>query len=139
MTDAEYLHDLADRLFHIAPVHGVDQGDVDRVRDIATQFERMRYRHEVDEQDVDEADIGDVGVCEDSPQILAWMAANGFEFKSHSETDWPGIWHGGLCVWEGSPMPDERVINALARAINRPPLDVLDEIKAMPVDREAKP
>ena len=35
-TDAEYLRDLAERLMRVPVMYGTDQGDVDRLREIAT-------------------------------------------------------------------------------------------------------
>jgi hypothetical protein len=48
MTRAEYLRDLADRLFSVLPVHyGIDQDDVDRLKSIADWVEKTQ--HSIDE------------------------------------------------------------------------------------------
>lgn len=39
MGTAAYLRDLADRIFRIPAMYGVDQGDYDRLREIATNWE----------------------------------------------------------------------------------------------------
>lgn len=39
-TDSEFLRDLAERLMHIPVMYGVDQGDADRLDDIARKLEQ---------------------------------------------------------------------------------------------------
>lgn len=38
MGNADYLRDLAERLMQVPVMYGVDQGDVDRLIDIANQL-----------------------------------------------------------------------------------------------------
>jgi hypothetical protein len=102
--------------------------DVTRERDV------LRGRVDVDENDLDEAGlIEEPGLTDDCPKIVAWMQANGFEFVPHGSTDdrRAGIWRGNVLVRPGSPMADEGVVNDLAYAVGRLPLDVLAEIAAM--------
>jgi predicted RNA methylase len=111
-----------------------------RERDV-TQHEadRLRFRVEVDESDLDEAGFFDddgVGLTDPHPKILAWMAANRFEFHEAEGQDGRpcGIWLGAMFVRPGAPMADEGVVNDLALAVNRQPLDVLAEIAAMVIE-----
>jgi hypothetical protein len=39
-SDPDFLRDLADRIMHIPVVHNLDQGDVDRLLEIARKLER---------------------------------------------------------------------------------------------------
>lgn len=95
-------------------------------------IDKLRARIEVDECDVDEAGIGDLISNENSPKIVAWMQENGLEFVDRGDAvrD-PGIWDGDVLVCEMAPVTDERVINYLAMAVGRPPLDILSEIASM--------
>jgi hypothetical protein len=43
-SDVEYLRDLAERLMHVPVMHGVDQGDVSRLHEIATKLEEIEFR-----------------------------------------------------------------------------------------------
>lgn len=40
LTDVKYLRDLAQRLFRVPVMYGVDQGDCSRLEDIATNLEK---------------------------------------------------------------------------------------------------
>ena len=42
LTNSDYLRDLAERLMAVPAVYGVDQGDVDRLLDIAHQLEVLQ-------------------------------------------------------------------------------------------------
>lgn len=93
---------------------------------------RLRARVDVCEQDVDEADIGDLCSIEDSPKIVSWMRANGFEHEGRGDHRTRGIWYGDRFVLDSwNPRADDIVVNALAHAVGRPPLDVLDEMAAV--------
>lgn len=90
----------------------------------------MRARVQIDETDLSEADIAD-GI--DDPCVATWMCANGFEIQQPNPY-YNTISRNGVAVHIGE---DDNLVNALAFAVGRPPLDVLDEIKAMQVDSEA--
>jgi hypothetical protein len=108
-----------------------------RERDVTRrEADQLRFRVEVDENDLDEAGFFDddgVRLTDPHPKIVAWMAANGFEFVDPDRQDERerGIWRGPILVRRGTPRADEGVVNDLALAVNRPPLDVLAEIAAM--------
>jgi hypothetical protein len=120
------------------------RAEVARVQSLLVAAERerdkWRWRIEVGEQEVDEADIGDLSSREDNPKIVAWMKANGFELRGGERLNpgpdprHPGIWRGTSMVYEGRPTTSEDVVNALAFAVNRPALDVLAEIAAMVIE-----
>jgi hypothetical protein len=42
LSAPDYLRDLAQRLRHIAPIHGTDGGDVDRLQEIAREIESAK-------------------------------------------------------------------------------------------------
>jgi hypothetical protein len=53
-TDARYLMALSERIFRIAPVHGVDQGDYEELREIAGRLaEQARMDHLNESADAD--------------------------------------------------------------------------------------
>ena len=41
LPDAAYLYNLASRLMHVPVMYGTDQGDCDRLADIAAKLERQ--------------------------------------------------------------------------------------------------
>lgn len=47
MGPADYLVDLAERLMHVPVEHGIDQGDVHALCEIARQLEKKRPRGEI--------------------------------------------------------------------------------------------
>lgn len=50
-TNARYLMELSERVFRIAPVHGVDQGDYDQLRAIAAELSDEAVKDHIDEHD----------------------------------------------------------------------------------------
>jgi hypothetical protein len=117
--------------------------EVTRVQGLLTGVTRERdvllSRVDVDENDLDEAGFFDddgIRLTDPHPKILAWMAANGFEFHQTEGQDGRprGVWRGDILVYRGAPGADETVVNELASSVGRPPLDVLAEIAAMVVE-----
>jgi hypothetical protein len=46
LPPAAYLRDLAERLMHIPVMYGIDQGDSDRLAEIAREIEKAPARHD---------------------------------------------------------------------------------------------
>ena len=44
IDDEKYLRDLAERIMHIPVMHGTDQGDTDRLLEIAAKLARLKRR-----------------------------------------------------------------------------------------------
>jgi len=101
----------------------------DEVRLLLADRDWHRSRVRVTDDDIRRAGLGDPDICEGSPRLNAWASVNSI---TH---DLDGIFHengdGEKLIFRGSLMAHEQIINALADAVGRPPLDVLDEILAL--------
>jgi hypothetical protein len=85
--------------------------------------EDLRRRVRVEDDDIRTAGLGDPTLCVESPRLVAWLGANGFEARPCE-----GIYRDGLLVRACSPMAHAEIVNSLADAVGRAPLDVLEEI-----------
>jgi hypothetical protein len=106
-------------------------------RELARGQALIRMRN-VTDADIAAAGLGDPSVCEDSPRLRAWLAANGFEvFRFGNPGDLrTGISRKGCRSLACSPMAHDWIINALAGFVGRPPMTVLAEIVEMAAVKE---
>ena len=155
------LSEMREQLAQIAKVMGLDLWSLDTsatsshmlsdLKRVAGEVAKLRERVEVTDDDIRAAGLGDPDICEECPRFDAWVDAQPELWRiTRANADSPcgcyslnwGIWS---CVGEeldyasaeevfrGSVMAHDSIINAVAKAVGRAPLDVLDEIAATEV------
>lgn len=149
--------DVVDALFAIAKSIRDPTSMRYTARELADRVDsyalNCRSRIQVTDDDIRAAGLGDPDVCEESGSLVAWIDKQPSLRVVRSSTPvsdtmhlGPGIWDfstGGVLVADlvvrASPMAHAEIINALARHVARPPLDVLAEIAAIEVDVADEP
>jgi hypothetical protein len=114
MTDHEYLLDLAERLRAIPVAYGTDEGDSDRLEDIAARLADLRSRVDVKVSEIPPS------VTVEVLRVLVQRAG----LQRIRETMTWEMGHEGYRVKLNYGL--DHAINQLARATGRAPMDVLD-------------
>ncbi len=104
----------------------------DAVPELLDEVERLRARIEVTDEDIRAAGLGNPDVCVGCPRLDAWISGQAPGLRAEPAVGIYRVLPSGdrRLIHRGSAMAHDHIINAIAEAIDRPPLDVLDEIAA---------